>query len=159
MKERFDENGRKLCHAQAVIFQLSKEELDCSSPVFIRRFMYSDFAERMDRGSYLFEASDEKSVLQEIDGKYERSDYGKKKYDEEELYWIGYLYRYWCYVKEMSSKQVYRIVKPEELRKLYFPYHTMDSGQVVERILEAKGMDEKSYTERGVEILRRKLYQ
>ena len=50
----------------------------------------------------------------------------------------------------MTSAQIYKIVKPKELRDLFLPYHTMDPAQAIERILEAKGMltDEKQELER-----------
>ena len=45
----------------------------------------------------------------------------------------------------MSSIQVYKIVKPKELRGLYLPYHTLDPSQAIERILGSKNLllDEK----------------
>ena len=46
----------------------------------------------------------------------------------------------YAFTYELSSVQVYKIVKPKELRGLFLPYHTMDPAQAVERILEAKGM-------------------
>lgn len=87
------------------------------------------------------------------------SSYGKIKYSEDELYWIGYIYRYWCYTREKSSKQVYRIVKPAELRQLYFPYHSLAPSQAIERILEAKGWKEDDYTAKGVDIMRNMLHR
>ena len=77
------------------------------------------------------------------------------KFTENELYWMGYLYRYWCYTYEKTSKQVYRIIKPTELRKLFFPYHSLDNAAAIERILEAKNSREEDLTQRGVEIFRR----
>ena len=50
---------------------------------------------------------------------------------------------------------MYKIIKPDELRKLFFPYHSLDPEQAIERIMEAKGMDEKNEIARGVEIMRR----
>ena len=57
----------------------------------------------------------------------------------------------------MSSIQVYKIVKPKELRGLFLPYHTMDSAQAIERILEAKEMivDEEVELKRQYEIFKR----
>ena len=53
--------------------------------------------------------------------------------------------------------QVYKIVKPKELKGLFLPYHTMDPSQAIERILEAKGLfiDEKMELERQYEIFKR----
>lgn len=153
MKE-FDEYGLKLCKYQAGVFSLSREKVECSSPVFLRRFMYSDVARRMDGQGFLFEAISPEGVIEEINQQFGVSDYGKVKYGNEELYWIGYLYRYWCYTREISSKKVYSVIKPAELKKLYYPYHSLDPSQVIERIREAKGIGEEDYIQKGVKILR-----
>lgn len=150
-----DEIGNKLCRAQAELFVSSISLTNCSSAIFLRRFMNSSVAKRMDDGSFLFEASTNESVIAEIEEEFGKTDYGKVKFTENELYWMGYLYRYWCYTYEKTSKQVYRIMKPTELRELFFPYHSLDNAAAVERILEAKNSREEDLTERGVEILRR----
>ncbi len=153
--KKMDEAGRKLCKAQAELFASSAALTKCSSAVFLRRFMNSSAAERMDNGSFLFEADTNKSIVAEIEEEFGRTAYGKIKYSENELYWMGYLYRYWCYTREKTSRQVYRIIKPAELRDLFFPYHSLDTGAAVERILEAKKSREEDMIERGVAILRR----
>lgn len=86
-----------------------------------------------------------KDILNMIEEEYGASKYGSVKYNLNELYWIGYLYRYFSYTYNMSSIQVYKIVKPKELRGLYLPYHTLDPSQAIERILESKNLllDEK----------------
>ena len=85
---------------------------------------------------------------------YGPTSYGKERYGREELYWLGYLYRYWAYTYEKSSKQVYKQMKAKELRKLYYPYHSLDPAQAIERILESNGSEEEDYTEKGVRVLR-----
>ena len=150
-----DEIGNKLCRAQAELFVSSISLTNCSSPVFLRRFMNSSAAKRMDDGSFLFESSTNESIVAEIEEEFGKSDYGKVKFTENELYWMGYLYRYWCYTYEKTSRQVYRIIKPSELRELFFPYHSLDNAAAIERILEAKNSREEDMTKRGVEILRR----
>ena len=89
-----------------------------------------------------------------IEEEYGASKYGSVKYNLNELYWIGYLYRYFSYTYNMSSIQVYKIVKPKELRGLYLPYHTLDPSQAIERILEAKGypINEEEELKRQYEI-------
>ena len=151
----FDETGLKLCRMQAELFAHSASKLTCSSPIFLRRFMYSKVAARMDQGGFLYESCTEDSILREIEEEYGPTDYGKETYSPEELYWIGYLYRYWCYTHEKSSKQIYGIIKPGELRKLYYPYHSLDPAQAIARILESKNKEEKDLNQKGVEILRR----
>ena len=155
MKE-FDWLGLKLCQIQADIFASSLERTDCSSPIFIRRFMNSEVARRIDTGGFLFEACDINNVFEQIEEEYGVTDYGKDKYTEDELYWIGYIYRYWSYTYEKSSRQIYQMIKPKELRGLYYPYHSLDPSQAIERILEAKGLDENEdkMIKRGVSLMK-----
>lgn len=155
----FDDIGLKLCRFQGNLFSLSSEKTACSSAVFIRRFMNSGYAARLDRGGIISEILSEESAFEEIEAEYGSSNYGSEMYRSEELYWIGYIYRYWCYTKEKSSKEVYQVIKPGELRALYLPYHSLDPAQAIERILEAKGLNEEDYTKRGVEIMRRILLE
>lgn len=123
------------------------------------RSMNSSVAERMDKGFFPFEASSNISVISEIEEEFGKTNYGKVKFSENEIYWMGYLYRYWCYTYGKTSKQVYRIIKPSELRTLFFPYHSLDCSAAIERILEAKGQNEEDYIEKGVVILRRLINQ
>ena len=150
-----DDIGIRLCKFQGETFSLSLTKTECSSAIFIRRFMNSYFASRLDNGGLVSEVFDSNVVFEELEYEFGASCYGKEKYSTEELYWIGYIYRYWCYTRKLTSKQVYKIIKPKELRGLYFPYHSLDPKQAIDRILEAKDIDESDYTKRGVEILRR----
>ena len=51
--KKIDEEGLKLCALQAEVFANSLTVAQCSSPVFIRRFMYSEVVTRMDRSGFL----------------------------------------------------------------------------------------------------------
>ena len=151
----FDESGLKLCRMQAELFVMSASKLECSSPIFLRRFMLSKVAVRMDQDGFLYESCTEEGILQEIEEEFGATNYGKEKYSTEELNWMGYLYRYWCYTYEKSSKQVYKQIKPKDLRQLYYPYHSLDPAQAIQRILESQNLVEEDLTQKGVQILRR----
>lgn len=150
----FDEYGLKMCRFQGQLFLMSREKTACSTPVFLRRFMYSEVAVRMDGEGFLFESETQEDVFDEIEAEFGKSEYGRIKYDGEELYWIGYMYRYWCYTRRISSKALYKMIKPEELRKVYYPYHSLDPAQAIERIIEANGLGEEDYIQKGVALLR-----
>ncbi|MBO5035373.1 MAG: antitoxin [Oscillospiraceae bacterium] len=153
--KKIDEEGLKLCALQADVFENSLEAMECSSPIFIRRFMNSRVASRMDRRGFMLGVCDTVHILDEVDSQYGPTAYGKERYGREELYWLGYLYRYWAYTYEKSSKQVYKQMKAKDLRKLYYPYHSLDPAQAIERILEGSGSKEEDYTEKGVKIFRK----
>ena len=150
-----DEYGLKICSFQAELFQRSVTGLECSSKIFIRRFMLSDLAARMDSNGLLFEAAGIEDAFDELDRQYGTTVYGRQKFGTEEMHWIGYIYRYWAYSYEKSSKHLFKFIKPEELRDLFFPYHSLDPAQAIERILEARGVDDTDQIIRGVEIMRR----
>lgn len=156
--KRIDSLGLKICGYQAVLFENSIEKTDCSSGIFIRRFMNSDLAKRMDSFGFIFDSLDVSDAISEVENQYGKSAYGTEKFSVEEMHWIGYIYRYWAYVTEKSSKQIYKIMKPEKLRKLYFPYHSLDPMQVVERIMESiepEAQMEIDDIEKGVIALRK----
>ncbi len=60
------------------------------------------------------------------------------KYTRNEMYWIGYIYRYFVITYELTSMQVYKIVKPKELKGLFLPYHTMDPSQAMSEYWKQK---------------------
>lgn len=153
----FDDYGIKICRYQGEVFSMSREMTACSSPIFLRRFMHSAVAQRMDGEGFLYEEVTQADVIEEIDREYGKSDYGREKFSGEELYWVGYLYRYWCYTHQISSKSLYRLIKPAELKKLYAPYQPFISLKEIERIIEESGLEEEEHIQRGVEILRKML--
>lgn len=102
--------------------------------------MNSQVAKEFDNLSVLDTNIYEKDILIRLDEEYGVSNYGKVRYTKNEMFWIGYIYRYFSYTYQKTSKQVYKIIKPKELRGLFLPYHTMDPAQAIERILEAKGL-------------------
>ena len=156
--KKIDNDGLLLCEIQAKTFELSCEAQNTSSEIFIRRFMNSEAAKRLDNMTVLQSNMQAADLLILIDEEYGRSEYGSVKYSPNELYWIGYIYRYYAYTYDKTSKQVYKTVKPKELRDLFLPYHTMDPAQAIDRILEAKGLaneDNVDEEQRQFEIFKR----
>ena len=138
--KKMDSDGILLCELQGATFELSLEKIETSSLIFIRRFMNSDVVKLFDNGSILQTNLQPQDIIEYIEEEYHELKYGKEKYTNNEMYWIGYLYRYFSYTYELSSYRVYKMVKPKELRNLYLPYHTLSVEQAIERILEAKNI-------------------
>lgn len=138
--KKIDKDGLLLCELQAKTFEMSIDATKVSSEIFIRRFMNSQISKSIDSCEILQTNMQAKDILERIEEQYGKSNYGSKRYTKNELYWIGYIYRYFSYTYEKSSVQIYKIVKPKELRALFLPYHTLDPSQAIERILEAKNL-------------------
>ena len=138
--KKIDKDGLLLCELQAKTFEMSIDVTEVSSEIFIRRFMNSQISKSIDSCEILQTNMQAKDILERIEEQYGKSNYGSKRYTKNELYWIGYIYRYFSQTYEKSSVQIYKIVKPKELRALFLPYHTLDPSQAIERILEAKNL-------------------
>lgn len=153
----FDKDGLLLCNLQATTFEMSIETESISSEVFIRRFMNSQVAKDLDNESALQTSIQPQTIFDRLEEQYGSLNYGSVKYNKNEIYWIGYIYRYFSYTYELSSVRVYKTIKPKELRELFVPYHSMDPSQAIERILEAKNLifDEKKELERQYNIFKK----
>lgn len=154
---KMDKDGLLLCELQGKTFELSIDSLDISSEIFVRRFVNSQTSKLIDSTSILETNIQPKDIIELIEEEYGYSNYGSIKYSKNEMYWIGYLYRYFAFTYELSSLQVYKIVKPKELRSLFLAYHSLSPSQAIERILESKGMmyDDTVETMRQLEILKK----
>lgn len=148
-----------LCKLQGELFAQSLKYSASSSAVFVRRYMNSALAARLDKASGNAETDSIPALLDEVMDEYGGKIYGTEHFAPEELYWMGYLYRYWSLRSGKSSAQLFRIISAAELRKLYFPYHTLSPEQAIERISEAKGIQEESEIEAGVRLMRQVLSQ
>ena len=138
--KKMDKDGLLLCDLQGETFEKSLSLSTTSSAIFIRRFMHSNVAKLLDNKSVLMYPMRAKDIIDEIDKEYGKSTYGSIKYSKEEMYWIGYIYRYFAYTYEIHSTRAYRIIKSKELRDLYLAYHTFSPEQAIKRILEAKNI-------------------
>ena len=151
-----DTTGIGMCKIQAELFVTAASLCRSSSAIFIRRFMNSSVAKRMDKNDILSEANDVRTMIEEVEDEYGRSEYGTSHYSDEELYWIGYIYRYWAYTRGTSSRIIYKTANSSEMRKLFYPYHSLDPQVAIDRILEAKQLtDRKETLSYGVETMRR----
>lgn len=155
--KKIDKDGLLLCELQAKTFEKSRELTQSSSEIFIRRFMNSKICKSIDDGGILQTNMNDYDVVERVQEQYGESQYGSVKYTANELYWIGYIYRYYSYTYELSSIQVYKIIKPKELRELFLAYHTLDPSQAIERILEAKNIlhDDEGELQRQYTIFKR----
>ena len=150
-------DGLLLCKIQAETFEKSIDKMDTSSEIFVRRFMRSSIVKQLDNEAILATNLQANDILDFINEEYGVSNYGSVKYSKDEMYWIGYIYRYFAYTYEWTSLRIYKNVKPKELRSVYLPYHTLDPTQAIERILEAKGLptNEEEELQRQYAIFRR----
>ena len=125
---------RQLCDIQGRLFEHSlKRGLD--SPVFIEKFMNSVTCSFLDLPYDRLQWAGEEYILEDLLESMPVKPVGES-YSNEELYWIGYLYRYWHYLTGESGHEIYAQAKASIMKDCFLGFHTMDAVMAVEDLKE-----------------------
>lgn len=135
-----DHNGLLLCEYQAKLFEKSLD-LECSTPIFMRRFMKSTLVKELDRNESALVSLDVNEGIESIIEEYGESNYGKIKFSNNSMYWIGYMYRYISYTRNERTEFLMKTFDYDLLNKVYYSFHTQDPEWVVQSLLEIKELD------------------
>ena len=141
----FDLNGLRLAEYQAQLFEYSTEHLECSSAVFLRRFLHSDLLKILDLNESSRLSLDVKEGIEKIEEQYGPSKYGKIKFSKESLFWMGYFYRYLSYTRNIETPILFKIFDYNKINELYYTYHTQSMEWCVESILELYNLNENVF--------------
>ena len=138
---KFDHDGLLLAEFQGKIFEKSVE-LNCSSSIFIRRYLHSKILTKIDENNPNKLSLDAIEAINSINEQFGESNYGKEKYSKSAMFWMGYFYRYISYTREQSTKFVFKLFPYKLLNKLYYTYHTQDMEWCISNLLELEGLTE-----------------
>jgi len=137
----FDENGLRLAEYQARLFEQSTIREDCSSKVFLRRFFYSDLLKKLDQNESSLLSLDVEEGLESIENQFGKSEYGHKMFSKEAMFWMGYMYRYISYTRDIETPFLMRLFVPEQMNEIYYTYHTQNPEWCVESLLSINHLD------------------
>lgn len=138
MKTELNITEIKLCKIQGELFVDSLRDFPAlSSTIFIRRFMTSDIAFTLDELGYLPDSLSLISIKQRLKEQLAHLQRGTIKMNEQELYWIGYLYRYWSILQNINSRTIYGLFPPGKMREVYPAFHSLDPRMAISRICES----------------------
>lgn len=70
-------------------------------------------------------------------------------YDNEVLYWAGYVYRYWHFLTGESSKDIYKQAPAETMNTNYLMFHCMDTELAIEDLKEIHRQKAKKRSKSG----------
>ena len=138
----FDTNGLRLAEYQAKLFEASHDRFKCSSSVILRRFLHSELLERMDKNNSAILSLDVIEGLNDIEDEFGISEYGNTKYNYDSLFWVGYMYRYISYTRNVSTIFLFKTFDYKKLFELYYPLHTQDPEWVIRSLLELYNLNE-----------------
>lgn len=141
---KFDHNGLLLAEYQGKLFEKSSE-LNCSTGIFMRRFLHSNLLNELDANNSATLSLDENEGINSILEQFGDSNYGKLKYSKNSLFWIGYMYRYISYTREQSTKFIMKIFNCKQMNDVYYSFHTQDPEWCIKGLLEINGLSEKIF--------------
>lgn len=136
---KFDHNGLLIAEFQGKLFE-SSADLNCSSPIFIRRFLHSNLLKKLD--DYSIPPFDLNESLKSIIEQFGDTSYGKEKYSKSSLFWMGYMYRYIAYTREQTTDYVMKIFPYKQMNDVFYSFHTQDPEWCVKNLLELNNISE-----------------
>lgn len=83
--KKFDYEGLLLCEYQGKLFKKSYD-LECSSAIFMRRFLHSDLLKKLDENNTSLLSLDVNEGIKSISEQFGESEYGKIKFQMNYLY-------------------------------------------------------------------------
>lgn len=130
-----DMQKRQLCDIQGRLFELAlKNGLDCNE--FIRAFMNSKTAERLDDVYDRLQWAGEEYILEELADETGGLKHGGTVYSRDVMYWSGYTYRYWHYSTGESSKNIFVTADGDIMNDCWLGFHTFDVETAIDNLKE-----------------------
>ena len=126
-----------LCDTQGKLFELSGER-GYDSEAFIKAFMTTDISKDMDKDFHHVQWAGKEYIMSrmEDENSVAISNNGAV-FDNETLYWTGYIYRYWNIYTGESSKDIYKQAPAKTMQTVYLMYHTMSPELAIDRLKES----------------------
>ncbi len=138
---KFDYEGMILAKYQGMLFEKSVE-LNCSTPIFMRRFLNSDLLRTLDENLSFVLSLDVNEGLDSINEQFGDSNYGTIKFLSKSLFWIGYMYRYISYTREVNTRLIMKFFDYNLMNDVYLTFHTQDPEWCIASLLDIKGLNE-----------------
>ena len=121
---------RQLCDIQGRLFERSLiKEVDSAD--FMEKFMKSKTCEFFDLPYDRLQWAGEEYILEDLLEETSIIPAGEK-FSKDELYWAGYVYRYWHLLTGESSREIYAQANARRMKECYLGFHTMDVVMAIE---------------------------
>ena len=131
-----DRISLKLCDIQGRLFELSSKQ-GCDSQSFVSTFMDSDIAKELDSIYNRMQWAGEEYLFEElVSTNREKIIHSDSVISSEIMYWIGYIYRYWHFYKNESSKKIYKQANFKTMKRNYMIFHSMDPELAIDDLIE-----------------------
>ena len=126
-----------LCDTQGKLFELSGER-GYDSETFIKSFMTTNISKDMDKDFHHVQWAGKEYIMSRMEDENSAAiSNNGVVFDNETLYWTGYIYRYWNIYTGESSKDIYKQAPAKTMQTVYLMYHTMSPELAIDRLKES----------------------
>ena len=126
-----------LCDTQGKLFELSGER-GYDSESFIKSFMTTAISKDMDKDFHHIQWAGKEYIMSRMEEENANAISNNGiVFDNETLYWTGYIYRYWNIYTGESSKDIYKQAPAKTMQTVYLMYHTMSPELAIDRLKES----------------------
>lgn len=125
---------------QGKLFAKASKHFSVGSLKFIFRFLTSKTASLLDKDETSYAEYTPDIILNQL-AKESGAALNLKEgvvLNEKVMYWLGYIYRYLCLTKNITSKEAFKLIKPKDLAARYEGLHTQSPDYVVNEIYNEK---------------------
>lgn len=124
----------ELCKLQSELFRMSVD-YNIDSKSFIDFFMTSSIAEHLDSEFDHLQWAGKEYIMELILNEYrDKLSFNGTLYSKETMEWIGYIYRYWHFYTNESSKDIYKQGDALTMNLVYYSYHTLDCALAIDKL-------------------------
>lgn len=132
---------RQLCDIQGRLFERSHaKKLDSFD--FIEKFMNSKTCEYLDMPYDRLQWAGEEYILENLLDETPVKSACSNFYSEE-LFWAGYVYRFWHLLTDESSREIYEQASAQRMQDCYLGFHTLDPVMAIEDLKEIHRLETK----------------
>ena len=125
---------RQLCDIQGRLFERSREK-DLDSADFIAAFMNSETCAYLDMPYDRLQWAGEEYILENLLDE-TRVDAAGILFGKEELFWAGYIYRYWHLLTGENSRDIYKQADAARMKACYPGFHALDVAMAIDDLKE-----------------------
>ena len=134
MIRSLDRLERQLCDIQGRLFERSLK-MRLNSADFMEKYMNSMTCEYLDMPYDRLQWAGEEYIMENLLEEISVQS-GGEIFDKEELFWTGYIYRYWHYIKEEDSRKIYAQAEARLMRDCYLGFHALDAAMAIDNLIE-----------------------
>ena len=124
----------QLCDIQGRLFERSLYK-GLDSVDFIDKYMNSNTCDFLDMPYDRLHWAGEEYIMENLLDETAVRLMGEN-FSNEELYWTGYVYRYWHFLVGESSREIYVQAKARRMRSCFPGFHTLDVVMAIDNLKE-----------------------